>query len=244
METKEHNQLSSSSSHLNSILPLQDDNIACPSSPGYINILAQNDLFLIHAALMFISFFILMPFGIFISRYLRHYLALWFPLHILIMLLSAIFAISSFVLATSFMHGVHVTAKFGPSHSIIKLHHRFGYAAFSLLLFQLMLGMAAHVNFNDKRKNVPWVPDRLHWVLGWSTVLVAGVAVTVGGMVLEVPSSWGFVWGGYWVGLVVILVCMEVFVRMYPPGEKLHQEKEDRSGTEDSQNQNLVVIVN
>jgi len=201
----------------------------CPGADPYINIIATCPLCLIHGILMFTAYFVLMLFGIFVSRYLRFYVNWWFPLHITSMLLSAFLAIAAYIIAVDIMPGVDGVPPEvgGPTRQTMSVHHRMGYASVGLLLLQLILGSTAHFSFDPNRRRTPWVPDKLHWFLGWFTMICAVVTIYCAIWLMVLPKNYYYMFTMFLVLVIICIGLMEVLIRVWPPKSKHHGENED-----------------
>jgi len=172
-----------------------------------------------HGFLMFVSYYVLMMFGIFVSRYLRLYVDWWFPVHIGFMTFSVLLAVVSIILA-NLMPGVDaVTPSMGgPSMSTMNVHHVLGYVTFALQLVQILLGYASHFQYKKTRTFAPWVPDKLHWFTGWVTLLCAAAAIYTAIWLMVLPDGYYWLWSMYLVLVLIGIASMELIVRkFYPP---------------------------
>jgi len=111
-----------------------------------------------------------MSIGIFVARYLKQYYW-WFHLHIVVQVLSLSCAFIGFVLAL-------IMTPTGRHFS--NIHSWFGLTVLCLSCLAPALGIAADCVYDPGRSSPPFWPDRLHWWIGRTTVVVAYVAIILG----------------------------------------------------------------
>jgi len=146
----------------------------------------------LHAIFMTAGYAIFMVGGIFVARYLKiHILDWWFRLHILLMAIGVLCACIGFGLAINMVKDEH----FAYTHSWI------GLFTFILSGCQVLLGYLSHHLFDIRRNITPIFPDKLHWWLGRTTIIMAIIAIFLGLDVLEVNDAFyvgfGLVLGFY-----------------------------------------------
>jgi len=211
--------MSMSGMDMSSMMEMSSMSGMCMSLDTYLNIISVCPQCLMHGILMFISYYVLMLFGIFVSRYLRLYVDWWFPVHIGFMSFSVLLAVVSIIVA-NLMPGVDaVTPSMGgPSMSTMNVHHILGYITFSLQIVQILLGATSHFRYKKNRIIVPWVPDRLHWYTGWVTLLCAAVTIYTAIWLMMLPDGYYWLWSMYLVLVLMGIAAMELIVRkLFPP---------------------------
>jgi len=121
-----------------------------------------------HGSLMFIAWFVIIPFGSYIARYLKKY-PWWFNVHRILQGFAMIAADAAFIIALT-MVSVH----FNTAHKII------GLIVTIIGTSQPIIGIMADKLFDPARKGTPIFPDKTHWVLGWGTLALALVNIGLG----------------------------------------------------------------
>eukprot|EP00842_Homolaphlyctis_polyrhiza_P000140 jgi/Hompol1/1126/HPOL_000046-RA len=181
--------------------------LTLPNNIGYDEILR------IHGFLMFIAWTLSPAIGIFIARYLKDYLGLWWlRLHMLFMcVFTMLFTIAGITLVYLYKMPPHFQ---GDSHRSLG-------AAIGIGMFaQIFLGAAADAMFSPKRRAVPWW-DIAHWWFGRILVLAA-VVNTFNGLSLYQDLGYEMHFGikiayGVSIGLVAgIFVFAEVAIGRTP----------------------------
>ncbi|EAL72492.1 carbohydrate-binding domain-containing protein [Dictyostelium discoideum AX4] len=160
-----------------------------------------------HISLMLGSFLVLMPFGIFVARYMRHY-HYWFPLHYLLLGTAFTFSIVAFILA--FM--MTSDRKFSKH----LLHAWFGLFTIILMCLVVIGGVMSHLLWKPDRKKTPIFPDIIHAFLARLTYLIALVSIWTGLNTFEIPKQFSIVLGfvvSLFFGLVIFL---EIYRKRYP----------------------------
>ncbi|KAJ3258243.1 hypothetical protein HK103_003724 [Boothiomyces macroporosus] len=112
--------------------------------------------------------------GVFIARYLKDYLGVWwFRLHVLIMLFGcALGSVSAVLLIFLFKTGEHFTAS--PS-----LHPLLGLLVTIAMVCQVVLGFVSDRLFSMDRTEIPWW-DKAHWYLGRGLAVAALITIITG----------------------------------------------------------------
>ena len=127
-------------------------------------------LYLVHGILMILAWSLLIPGGIFVARFTKQALGVWwFRLHWGSMLLGLFFTIVGFALAVSAKTTRHFTG----------VHNAMGLTVFIVAILQTVLGQWINVRFDPKRTEIPW-SDRVHWYMGRLLYLAALVNVFLG----------------------------------------------------------------
>lgn len=105
---------------------------------------------------MFIAWSIFVPGTSFIARYLKKF-SWWFNVHRWVNSVMMLAVLVAFGLAISF-----TTNHFKSVHAIFGLIVTIG------AVVQPILGVIADRMYDKGRTEVPWFPDRVHWIIGWS----------------------------------------------------------------------------
>jgi hypothetical protein len=121
-----------------------------------------------HGSLMFIAWFVIIPIGSYIARYLKKY-PWWFNVHRIIQGFAMIAADAAFIIALT-MVSVH----FDTPHKII------GLIITIIGTSQPIIGIMADKLFDPARKGTPIFPDKTHWILGWGSLALALVNIGLG----------------------------------------------------------------
>jgi uncharacterized membrane protein len=162
----------------------------------------------VHGVLMFLGFAVFMAFGIFISRYLR-FRPWFFGLHICAQAAALSFIIPAFVISLTEMEGVLSHHEGGPKREWIKAHSIIGYAALGLVFVQVLLGGLAYITYNPQRRTAPFLPDRVHWLMGWTILTLALVTSFLGLKIMGMPWYYMMIMGVYIAFMVAFAIYME-----------------------------------
>ncbi|KAK5575500.1 hypothetical protein RB653_006633 [Dictyostelium firmibasis] len=188
-----------------------------------------------HIALMLGSFLILMPFGIFVARYMRHY-HYWFPLHYLLLGSAFTFSIVAFILA--FM--MTSDRKF----SADVLHAWFGLFTIILMCIVVIGGVMSHLMWKPDRKKTPIFPDIIHAFLARFTYLLALVSIWSGLNTFSIPKEFSIVLGlviSLFFGLVIFL---EIYKKRYPNSVGDHGYDKKDIVLDDRNRTNSTININ
>jgi len=153
----------------------------------------------IHGSLMVLSYGFVIPFGIFVARYIKDY-HWWFPLHILSQVLALMMIASAFIIAA-----VMVNTQFSTIHSWL------GLTVLSLSLIAPGVGWAADLAFDKDRKSVPIWPDQIHWWIGRLILVMSYVAIIFGVKQVGLES----VFQGFVAVLMALHLIIFLFVEIY-----------------------------
>lgn len=146
----------------------------------------------VHAILMFVAWGVFSFTGIFIARYLKARLGIWwFRSHVATMMVTFLLTIIAFGLIVS------ITGKHFKS-----LHQILGLIVLILLFFQSVLGQVINLMWRPGRDTVP-IRDMLHWYLGRFLQLLAIVTMFTG-LVLKQVSLVYYILYGVSIGAVLI----------------------------------------
>ncbi|EGG13698.1 cytochrome b561 / ferric reductase transmembrane domain-containing protein [Cavenderia fasciculata] len=158
-----------------------------------------------HAAFMTVAFGLLMPFGVFVGRYLKAHMW-WFPLHIIIQSIATIFAIIGFSLALKMVGGLHFTT----------VHAIMGFITLCLMMLSVLFGALSHFLWDPLRKKIPLFPDIMHWIGGRLVVLCGIVTIILGMVLYPVPQALIVVFG-ITVGLYFfVILFIDIYHKVYP----------------------------
>jgi uncharacterized membrane protein YidH (DUF202 family) len=131
----------------------------------------KTTMLIAHGVLMFLAWIIFSPAAIFIARYMKSSLGVWwFRSHVGFLSMAVIFTIISFALA------VTVTSSddhFKDPHNLI------GLIIFIMAILQSALGHFIDKMFDPNRREIPWY-DKLHWWMGRFLFLFAIANVLYG----------------------------------------------------------------
>jgi len=163
----------------------------------------------VHGVLMVLGFAVIMAFGVFVSRYLR-FRPWFFGLHLTAQAGALLLIIPAVVLAIVEMEGVLPKRLGGPDRILVKCHNILGYFTVGLVLVQVLIGALAHFTFHPERRRTPFIPDRIHWLLGW-TILGSAVTTTLIGIkIMQVSWYYMLVFGVYVCIILAIILFMEI----------------------------------
>lgn len=178
------------------------------------HVLAQDDytynrLIKIHASLMSITFLLLIPIGIFWSRFYRNFISRWVKIHMILMLSTA-----TFPFLAAFLCGYFATTP----DNFTSNHTKIGLTIFLLIWIQIFLGIVNHIIYcyRTKKNNVslkrPW-HNYIHIFLGRIIFFLGICNVPIGLKLYEVPifyyilySIWSFI-------LICLFIILEIYTR-------------------------------
>jgi len=125
-----------------------------------------------HGSMMFVVWAVAIPFTSFVARFLKSQLGkAWFEIHRITNGVAMLVQLAAFILAVIFSPNNH----FNTPHKII------GLIVFILGTVQPILGTIADRLFDPNRDGAPIFPDKVHWIVGW-TSLALGLANIVLGL--------------------------------------------------------------
>jgi hypothetical protein len=216
--------------------PVQNDNLVFHDGFGVIRVIdlfatassfdnSGNRKLLIqaHAILMFISWYILSTFGVFVARFMKSLLGVWwFRIHIgtlTLALLGTIVALVLIVLAEG--------QNFDGPHQIL------GLLVVSLSIFQGILGVVIDTLFNPNRISIPWY-DKLHWWVGRVLYVLGIVTIFLGIPLLYVGTDYSGVLLGF--GILVFLTVLVFGLAQFKFGQSHHAENKQAIPMDDYNN--------
>jgi len=177
-----------------------------------------------HGILFFIAWGIAPFVGIFVARYLKNAMGVWwYRVHLGIFVgITGILSLISFFLIYSTVEASHFDGT----------HHKIGLAIFILMFFQFALGYTSNALWDPKRSTVPWW-DVLHWYFGRSLVLLAVINIFLG--INEYSEHTGQpiddVTVGYWIWIGIMFSIM-IIGHFYFGGTQHHIEKHSEEDLE------------
>jgi hypothetical protein len=138
-----------------------------------------------HGILMFIAWAVAPFLGIFIARYLKDLLGVWwYRLHLFVMLgVTGLFTLASFTLMVLYMQGRHLGVVL-PEGFAGNSHTRLGLVVTLITVIQVILGFVSNALWTPTRTSVPWW-DKVHWWIG-RLVFLFGLMNTYTGLYLYV----------------------------------------------------------
>eukprot|EP01098_Paradermamoeba_levis_P008219 TRINITY_DN3408_c0_g1_i1.p1 TRINITY_DN3408_c0_g1~~TRINITY_DN3408_c0_g1_i1.p1 ORF type:complete len:550 (-),score=155.41 TRINITY_DN3408_c0_g1_i1:90-1739(-) len=162
---------------------------------GEVSFLSDNRH--VHGWLMWVAWGILVPIGSLIARAMKKSMGVWwFRIHIVLMVLAAALTIAGF--------GIIVDYK---SSHFNNVHSRLGLAVFILAMIQPFIGVLADFMFDADRTKTPIFPDMVHWIIGWSTLILAFTNFWLGIDIYDAAKVfwilWGIHFGIFTVGLII-----------------------------------------
>jgi Eukaryotic cytochrome b561/DOMON domain len=155
-----------------------------------------------HALAMAIGFAGLMPFAIFVARYVKPIGWIWFPLHWGSLALALCFIAAGLGLAIAFVQDT-TGSHFVSAHAIV------GLITVCLTALTVLLGVMANYMWDPERKAAPWFPDRLHHWSGRIAWLLSGAAVVLGSIHLGLNEAVPYMLGALYILIVGMFVCIE-----------------------------------
>eukprot|EP01097_Dermamoeba_algensis_P001528 TRINITY_DN1576_c0_g1_i1.p1 TRINITY_DN1576_c0_g1~~TRINITY_DN1576_c0_g1_i1.p1 ORF type:complete len:469 (+),score=121.17 TRINITY_DN1576_c0_g1_i1:359-1765(+) len=153
-----------------------------------------------HGWLMWIGWGVLVPLAAAIARFMKKTIGVWwFRLHIILMLLALAVIIAGFGIIVN-----ESREHFETSHA------RLGLATFILAMIQPIVGFIADRMFDPNRDKTPFFPDILHWIFGWSALVMALVNIWLGIDLYDSPQVIWILWGIHFALMTLILIVWAV----------------------------------
>lgn len=148
---------------------------------------------LTHGLMMAIGWAILVVAGIFVARFLKNIMGVWwYRAHVGLMMFNVVLSIIAFGLIVAVTEdGKH----FKNSHQII------GLVVFIAVILQSILGQYINLMWNPTRVGVPW-HDQLHWWLGRILAVLALVNIFLGLNLYGVNSEILRALFGVWIAII------------------------------------------
>jgi len=169
------------------------------------------NLQVVHGALMFISWFVIAPFGFFLARFMKSF-SWWFQVHRAIMLVAMAALIAGFGVIVS-----STTEHFNNAHKII------GLIVTIIGASQPLFGFLADKFYKPDRPATPIFPDKVHWVLGWVSIALGMINILLGLIEYDFTAP-GVLIAYCVIGGGVLLFCIgfSIFRLIKPSDEKGH----------------------
>ena len=110
--------------------------------------------------------------GIFVARYLKHILGVWwYRIHLFLMLgVTGLFSIAGFVI----VYNMNSCSIFMDS-----AHEKIGLSVIIILIGQIVLGFISNALWTPDRTYIPWW-DKVHWWLGRGVFILGIVNISLG----------------------------------------------------------------
>ncbi|EFA79877.1 cytochrome b561 / ferric reductase transmembrane domain-containing protein [Heterostelium album PN500] len=166
----------------------------------------QPDWFGYHVGFMFFTFAVLMPFGIFVARYLKESHMWWFPIHIFVQVLGLIFTIIGLAMALKMVGGISMAT----NHAIL------GTTTLCLFYISIFLGATSHFMWNPQREKTPLFPDIIHWIGGRLTLVFGFVTIILGMLLAQISQGIIVVFGITFASYFVIFGYIEFYKWKWP----------------------------
>ncbi|EGF84250.1 hypothetical protein BATDEDRAFT_22118 [Batrachochytrium dendrobatidis JAM81] len=200
----------------NSVLPI----LPLPPGVTYESILRA------HGIMMFVAWTISPAIGIFIARYMKDRLGVWwFRLHVFFMFfVTGLLTIAAIILVVLYKTPPHFTNGF---------HRSFGLAIAIVMIIQIILGVICDRMFSPNRTSIP-IWDKLHWIFGRSLAVAGMINIITGmsmlqsiGYVVTVGTKAGY---GVIVGCILIgFIVAEVMLGQIHHGKIAPPELNDKT---------------
>lgn len=180
-----------------------------------------------HGLLFFIAWGIAPFIGIFVARYLKNIMGVWwYRVHVAMLLgVTGVFSLISFILIVVNVEEPHFDGT----------HQKMGLTIFILMFLQFALGFVSNALWTPERKAVPWW-DMVHWYFGRSLLILAVVNMFLG--MMEYTEATGeSITGlriGYWVWIGIMFAVM-IAGHFYFGGTQHHVETSNKPGEEHSE---------
>lgn len=191
-----------------------------------------NNYALAHAWLMIIAWIFLVPIAVLIARFYKNIGHKWFLLHRGIQIIALLLTVVGFALAVSskVANGYEIPASF---LSIRSGHQRLGLYVFLMMIINPVIGYLADKLYDPQRTSVPFWPDYLHIILGYSAVF-GGFANSYTGIDLFASYDQGvkyYIILSVWIGLLIIFF---IFKQISGATKYVHvkSENENENGKE------------
>ncbi|KYR02862.1 cytochrome b561 / ferric reductase transmembrane domain-containing protein [Tieghemostelium lacteum] len=173
-----------------------------------------------HGSLMFLSFGIMIPIGIFISRYLKIY-KWWFPIHIFLQSSALAFMLTGYII---------MLTKIG--FTLETNHAKVGFATILLMVITYVGGIISHLFYDPKRKSAPIFPDRLHWYSGRLIYLLSQVTLILGMRFVfakEIIIIYSF--------CILIFLCVPLIIELFIFQKTKHRKSRTRKDIQEEEHQ-------
>jgi hypothetical protein len=131
----------------------------------------EGTILIAHGILFFIAWGVAPFIGIFVARYLKNMLGVWwYRIHVGLFLgVTGLFSLISFILIVSNVESEHFDGK----------HQQIGLAVFIMMFLQIALGFVSNWLWSPTRTFIPWW-DKVHWYFGRSLLILAIINIFLG----------------------------------------------------------------
>ncbi|KAH6585561.1 hypothetical protein BASA50_001170 [Batrachochytrium salamandrivorans] len=138
---------------------------------------SYDDIVRYHGIIMFVAWIISPALGVFIARYLKVVLGVWwFRLHVFFM-----FVVTGLLT----LSGITILVLFGnPPHFQGPYHEQLGLAIGISTIIQLILGVVSDRLYQPYRKSIP-IWDKMHWWFGRLIIVAAFINVIFGSILFQ-----------------------------------------------------------
>jgi hypothetical protein len=126
----------------------------------------------VHGWLMFLAWCVFAPAAAFIARFMKLTIGhpWWFHIHRALALFAVLLSFIGFVIILTWVQDYHFRLA----------HSQLGLFMVIVSFLNPVLGVLADVMVNPSREHTPLFPDLLHWIFGWSLVILGVVNVYLG----------------------------------------------------------------
>lgn len=161
------------------------------SATGSSTASAYSKMFLVHGILMFLAWAVFSFAGIFVARFMKVILGVWwFRLHAGLLSGTGILTIIAFSIAV-----VQLGAEFN------QLHHFLGLITTIIMVLQIILGKVIDSLWSPKRSETP-IWDKIHWWTGRLLAVLSIITIFTGLLAFQSPTS---VLSIFWVWVALVL---------------------------------------
>ncbi|GAM16901.1 hypothetical protein SAMD00019534_000760, partial [Acytostelium subglobosum LB1] len=176
---------------------------------------AENDLEVFigyHIGFMFFTFGVIMPFGIFIARFLRQSHAWWFPVHMITLFTGVVFSIIGLGMAIKHCGGLEMSS----NHAIM------GITTLVLFFVTVIMGSTSHLMYDPNRTKTPLFPDIIHHFGGRITQIFGFVTIILGMLLYGVPQGIIVVFGFLFAFYIIIFLFIEWYQWRFPHSQQVY----------------------
>jgi len=173
------------------------------------------NLWVIHGGLMFVAWGALLPIGSILARYFKFIGDTWFQTHRILQTVAIVAQVAGFAVVVASVN------REDESH-FRNTHGRLGLTVFLLGLIQPFIGQLADFMFDPNRDMVPIFPDKIHWVFGWTAVVLGIVNVGLGLDFYESPDVLVILYIVWVIVVAVIGGIIHIRTKKYQSGHELN----------------------
>lgn len=172
------------------------------SAPAVQPVVYTTAVILAHAITMMLGWMVFPALGIYVARYLKRLMDVWwFYLHILFMMFAGVLIV----------FGMSILAITGPFMWQLSAHGVMGCVVAGLFVFNFFLGIVIDRLWDPDRLHVP-IQDKIHWWIG-RCVPILGI-VTIGFGIFQLDSSYNRL---PWLICFVILIVLNIILFFLNP---------------------------